>query len=202
MFFFQWNIIERNENWNPKKKKNQKSRKKHYYTVNKWRSKSSPYLFVEPRVGHLVEPLAVRHVIVVLFGELEQYARGRPGHRVRSLVVHLLAYGRRFLQVQLVAGRDEKRALGQKVSRVGQLGRPVVVLLLVATAPAMVQAVRRPSVVRTVIHVGLVDRWRQWRRRRFSQAVRTGCRGAHVTVQRRAIVAIDYPRQCRPPTIL
>jgi len=59
-----------------------------------------------------METLAERHVIVVLFGELEQYARGRSGHGIRSLVVHFLANGSRFLQVQLVAGGDQERALG------------------------------------------------------------------------------------------
>ncbi|KAF0765323.1 Uncharacterized protein FWK35_00022913 [Aphis craccivora] len=77
------------------------------------------YLLVEPRVSHLVKSLAESHVIVVLFGKLKQYSRGRLSHRVRSSVVHFLAYGRRFFQVQLVAGRDEKRTFGQKVSRVG-----------------------------------------------------------------------------------
>jgi len=96
------------------------------------------YLFVEPRVGDLVKPLAERHVIVVLFGEFEQYARGCPGHRVRSSVVHLLAYGRRLLQVQLVAGRDEECALGQKVSRVGELGQSVVIVVAVVVIVVMV----------------------------------------------------------------
>lgn len=137
-----------------------------------------------------METFAERDVIVVLFGELEQYTGGRLGHRVRAAIVHLLAYGRGFLQVQLVAGRYEKRALGKEMTRIGQLGRPVLVIVVVVaevlavrTAPVQAAAGRSPRVVRAVVHLSRVrggggggGRRRFWRRRRW----RADCR-AHVS---------------------
>lgn len=120
-----------------------------------------------------MEPLAKRHVIVVRLGELEQYSRSGARHRVRPLVVHLLANGRRFLQVQLVAGRYQERALGQKVARVGQLRRTVVVhfIAVAAVVVVCVPQTSRPSVVRAVTR-GLIARGRR---------LTAGRRGAHTS---------------------
>lgn len=140
---------------------------------------SNTHLFVKPGVGHFVEPFAVRDVIVFLLGELEQYTGSRACHRVRSFVVHFLANGRGFLQVQLVAGRDQKRSFGQKMARVRQFGRTIVVVVVVA-----VPVGGRSPQIRVAAH--LVRRRRQrgpggGGNREFLQIARSGGHGTHIT---------------------